>query len=146
MAIVQHFGKPSLFIMFTTNLNWPEVQNLLLEDGHGLTAVDRPDLVARVYHLKMEAFLNDLRKHHIFGHWIGHCYLIEYQKHDLPHSYLLFFLHEDDHFFDPATIDEIICAEFLSREVDPELHDIITTAMMHGPCNDENPECPCMTR
>jgi hypothetical protein len=67
MAIVQHFGKLSLFITFTANPNWPESQDLLQENGHELTAADRPNLVARVYHLKMKAFLEDLRKHHIFG-------------------------------------------------------------------------------
>ncbi len=55
-------------------------------------------------------------------------------------------MHEDDHFLDPATIDKIICAEFPSREADPELHSIITAAMVHGPCGDENPSCPCMSR
>ncbi len=91
MAIVQHFGKPSLFITFTANPNWQEVQNLLREDGHKLTAADRPDLVARVYHLKMEAFLKDSRKHHIFGRWMVDCYCIDYQKRGLPHSHLLLF-------------------------------------------------------
>jgi hypothetical protein len=144
MAIVRHFGKPSLFITFTANTNWPEVQELLR--GADLTAADWPDLVARAYHLKMEAFMADLHKHHIFGHHMGHCYRIEYQKRGLPHSHLLLFLHDNDHFLDPATIDEIICVEFPSRKDDPELHSIITAAMVHGLCRDEDPNCPCMTR
>jgi hypothetical protein len=145
MAIVRHFGKPSLFITFTANANWPEVLDLLREDGHGLTVADRPDLVARVYHLKIESFLDDLHNHYIFGRWMGHCYRIEYQKRCLPHSHLLLFLPEDDHFLDPATIDKIIRAEFPSRVANHELHGIITAAMVHGPCGAENPECPCMT-
>jgi hypothetical protein len=44
MAIGWHFGKLSLFITFTANPNWPVAQDLLREDGHGLTAVDWPDL------------------------------------------------------------------------------------------------------
>jgi hypothetical protein len=94
----------------------------------------------------MEAFLEDLRKHHIFGRWMGHCYRIEYQKHGLPHSHMLLFLYKDNHFLDLATIDKIICTEFPSREADPELHSIITAVMVHGPCGDESPECPCMSR
>jgi hypothetical protein len=78
MAIVRHFGKPSLFITFTANPNRPEIHDLLHKDGHGLTAVDRPDLDAWVYNLMMEAFLNNLRNHHIFGCHMGHCYCIEY--------------------------------------------------------------------
>jgi hypothetical protein len=87
MAIVRHFGKLLLFITFTANPNWPEVQDLLREDGHGVTAADYLDLVARVYHLKTEAFLKYLRKHHIFGRWMGHCYCSEYQNRGLPHSH-----------------------------------------------------------
>ncbi len=68
MDIVRNFEKLTLFITFTANSNWPEVQDLLQENGHGLTAADRPDLVARIYNQKMEAFQKDLRKHHIFGH------------------------------------------------------------------------------
>ncbi len=89
MAIVGHFGRPLLFIAFTADPNWTEVQDLLR--GTGLTAADQPDLVARVYHLKMKAFMEDLRKNHIFGRHMGHCYRIEYQKHGLPHSHLLLF-------------------------------------------------------
>jgi hypothetical protein len=77
---------------------------------------------------------------------MGHCYCIEYQKRGLLHSHLLSFLHEKDHFLDPAIIDKIICAEFLSWEADPELYNIITLTMVHGPCGDENPNCLYMTQ
>ncbi|KAH0605652.1 uncharacterized protein H6S33_004874 [Morchella sextelata] len=54
MAIVRHFGRPSLFITFTAKPKWSEiVAELLL----GQTAVDRPDLVARVFHLKQQKLL-----------------------------------------------------------------------------------------
>ncbi len=41
MAVVRHFGRPTLFITFTANPNWPEVDDLLR--GTGLTAADWPD-------------------------------------------------------------------------------------------------------
>jgi len=49
MAIVRHFGRPTLFITFTTNPKWKEIQDELLPHQ---SAMDRPDLVARVFHLK----------------------------------------------------------------------------------------------
>lgn len=49
MAIVRHFGWPTLFITFTANPKWDEIVQELLP---GQTAVDRPDFVARVFHLK----------------------------------------------------------------------------------------------
>ncbi len=94
----------------------------------------------------MEACLDDLKKHNIFGRYMGLCYRIKYQKRGLPHAHLLLFLHEDDHFLDPATIDQIISAEFPDKEADPELHHIITSAMVHGPCGDEDPESRCMAK
>ncbi len=76
--------------------------------------------------------MKELRKQHIFSRWMWHCYHIEYKKHGLPYSYLLLFLHEDNHFFDLTTIDNIICAKFPSDEADPELLSIITAAMVNG--------------
>ena len=49
MAIVRHFGRPTLFITFMANPKWKEIVDELLS---GQNAVDRPDLVGRVYHLK----------------------------------------------------------------------------------------------
>ena len=49
MAIVNKKGKPDIFLTMTCNSNWTEIQeNLLL----GQQPSDRPDLVARVFHLK----------------------------------------------------------------------------------------------
>jgi hypothetical protein len=47
---------------------------------------------------------------------------------------------------DPATIDEIISAEFPDKDEEPQLYEIISGAMVHGPCAKENPKCACMTR
>jgi hypothetical protein len=51
MALVQYLGRPHWFITFTANPKWPEVEAALLPNQ---TVVDRPDLVARVFKLKME--------------------------------------------------------------------------------------------
>ena len=64
MAIVRHFGRPTLFITFTANPCWQEIQDELL---HGQTALDRPDLIARVFRLKMSALLHEIKHGHIFG-------------------------------------------------------------------------------
>ena len=48
MAIVHRYGnrKPHLFVTFTCNVQWPEIQSSLFE---GQTANDRPDIVCRVF-------------------------------------------------------------------------------------------------
>ena len=54
MAIVRKTGKPDYFITMTANPPWPEVTAALRP---GEKAHDRPDLMARVFYLKMEAAL-----------------------------------------------------------------------------------------
>jgi len=49
MAIVWHFGRPTLFITFTANPKWEAIFRELLP---GQSGVDLPDIVARVFHLK----------------------------------------------------------------------------------------------
>lgn len=53
MAIVRDKGKPDLFITITCNPKWIEIQRELYP---GQTASDRPDLVARIFRLKIQVF------------------------------------------------------------------------------------------
>ena len=92
MTLVPHFGKPSLFITFTANPKWAEIQEELFP---GQTAGDRPDLVAKVFHLKLRDLLNQIKQKQVFGPWLGWVYTIEYQKRGLPHMHHLLFLKTD---------------------------------------------------
>lgn len=65
MAICSHVGFPDLFITFTCNPKWPEIERLL-RPMH-LTANDRPDIVARVFKIKLDELIDDLTKKHVFG-------------------------------------------------------------------------------
>jgi hypothetical protein len=51
MSIVSHFGKPDLFITFTCNPKWQEITRELMPHQ---SAADRPDLTARVFHIKLQ--------------------------------------------------------------------------------------------
>lgn len=102
MAIVSHFGRPSLFITFTANPKWIEIQRELFE---GQTALDRPDLVAWVLSLKVRQLLKLLKYEHIFGRYCGCVWTIEYQKRGLPHLHLLLFLDTESQLLDPDRID-----------------------------------------
>jgi hypothetical protein len=44
MAIIRKYGKPDLFITFTCNPFWKDIQDNLLP---GQTANDRPDIINR---------------------------------------------------------------------------------------------------
>ena len=50
MCIVSRYGKPSLFVTFMCNPDWPAVKSSLFP---GETARDRPDLTVRVFDMKL---------------------------------------------------------------------------------------------
>ena len=141
MAISRYFGKPTLFITFTANPRWKEIQDALLP---GQTAADRPDLVARVFNQKHRELLDDLKTKHVFGRYRGIVRTIEHQRRGLPHCHMLLFLDENDKFDTAEKIDQIISAEIPDVNDEPELHAIVTRNMMHGPCGQFNEASPCM--
>jgi hypothetical protein len=65
MAICSKVGFPDLFITFTCNPNWPEIQRLLSPLRQ--KAPDRPDIVSRVFKLKFDQLLSDLTKKGMLG-------------------------------------------------------------------------------
>ncbi|OBZ80576.1 hypothetical protein A0J61_11375, partial [Choanephora cucurbitarum] len=143
MAIVPYFGKPSLFITFTANPRWIETQRELLP---GQNTSGRPDLVARVFDLKVKELLKDLKVKNVFGTYKGLVRTIEYQKRGLPHLHLLLFLDSSHAIYSADEIDRIISAEIPLKESDPELCEIVTKNMVHGPCGNLNPKSPCMVK
>lgn len=131
MAIVRKYGKPDLFITMTCNPNWREIKNNLLPNQ---AAHDRPDLCARVFHLKKNHLLTLIKKKNFFGKAIAHVHVVEFQKRGLPHAHILVTLKEKLSTSDK--IDEYISAEIPDPETDQELYDIVTQNMIHGPCNE----------
>jgi hypothetical protein len=143
MAVTGRFKKPHLFVTMTTNPNWPEITREL---DPGQEAIDRPDLVARVFKLKKEQLTDEIFGDGIFGKCPARVWTIEYQKRGLPHLHMLLFLQDSDHFLEPDVIDEMVCAELPDPSWDPdgELTDIVRSAMIHGPCGEFNERSPCM--
>ena len=45
-----------------------------------------------------------------------------------------------EHRITPDKIDDVICAEIPNPTVDPELHQIVMSNMVHGPCGSINPQ------
>jgi hypothetical protein len=70
----------------------------------------------------------------------------EYQKRGLPHHHFLLFLDAEDRIDTKEKIDEIVCACLPSQEDEPELFDIVSRNMVHGPCGKINPKSPCMVK
>ncbi len=145
MAIVQYFGKPSFFITFTANPCQLEITENLLR---GQQVTDRPDLITRVFTLKVKELLTDL-KNHLFGPYTGHVYMIEYQKRGLLYIHLLLFLKQEATFLTPELINEVVYAELPDPlwDLTGKLTDVVIRNMTHGPCRlDDYLKAPCIDR
>ncbi|KAM0844822.1 hypothetical protein ACQ4PT_056765 [Festuca glaucescens] len=66
LAISRVYGAPDLFSTFTCNPKWPEItEALLLQPGQRPT--DRADIVVRVYNMKLNEHLDDIRSGRAYG-------------------------------------------------------------------------------
>ncbi|XP_074305160.1 uncharacterized protein LOC141640171 [Silene latifolia] len=142
MTICKWFGYPDLFITFTCNPKWPEI--VRFASKRGLRPEDRPDIVCRVFKMKLDELIRDLKDRHIFGRARGVVYTIEFQKRGLPHAHIVLFLHPEDKFPTAADVDKIISAEIPDPTTDPVLHSVVCEYMLHGPCGKAKPSSPCM--
>ncbi|XP_019168949.1 PREDICTED: uncharacterized protein LOC109164859 [Ipomoea nil] len=142
MAICRWVGYPDLFITFTCNPKWPEVQRFL--NDRKLKPEDRPDIVCRVFKMKLDALIADCRKNKLFGPVIGVIYTIEFQKRGLPHAHILLFLEKTNGNQSGINLDNIISAELPDKEDDTEYFKVVEEFMMHGPCGRARLNSPCM--
>ena len=111
LTIVRKFGRPDLFITFTCNLSRPEIKQQL-QSYQDVSA--RPDTVSRVFQLKVEELMRRIRKHRIFGTVIAFVYVIEFQKHGLPHIHLIVWLAKPDQFYSGDQADQVkTCYQYL---------------------------------
>ena len=144
MAIVTNKGKPDYFITYTCN---PKAREITENLYNGQTAADRPDLIVRVFNLKLKELICDITKRDVLGRVIAMTYVIEFQKRGLPHAHLLFWLHSDDKLRTPEDVDRIISAEIPDPDSHPELYEIVKSTMIHGPCGIVDGKCydksPC---
>lgn len=84
MAVVTRMGPPDLMITFTANPMWPEIQANL----PGQRGMDRPDLVNRVFKIKLRELLKDL-KSKVFNKQTYALYVCEYQARGLVHAHII---------------------------------------------------------
>ncbi|KAG7586074.1 P-loop containing nucleoside triphosphate hydrolase [Arabidopsis thaliana x Arabidopsis arenosa] len=142
MAICKHYGFPDLFITFTCNPKWPEITRYVT--ARGLTAEDRPDIVARIFKIKLDSLMNDLTEKKMLGKTVASMYTVEFQKRGLPHAHILLFMDAKSKLPTAADTDRMISAEIPDKETEPELYEVVSNSMIHGPCGAANMSSPCM--
>ena len=140
LALARYYRKIDLFITVTCNPSWPEITRELFP---GQTAVDRPDLCAQVFKMKLKVIIEEIYKKGIFGKAVAYIYTIEFQKRGLPHAHILVFLESKDKILTPADIDTTIRAYWPDPEKEPMLFETVKRCMVHQ-CGDrslENGKC-----
>jgi hypothetical protein len=135
MALIRKFGKPDLFITFTCNSNWPEIQEHIKP---GENAYNRPDICARVFHIKFKELMNDIIKNKIFGNVISNKDVIEFQKRGLPHAHIFLKLDKNEKPKTTDDYDKIISAEIPEKSINQNLYETITKFNNHTPCNNKS--------
>ena len=107
IAYVRLYGRPDLFITFTCNQSWDEIQQLLLQEQ---SAVHRHDITARVFRRKLKSLINYIVKLEVFGSVGCWMYSVEWQKRRLPHAHILIWL---NYKITSNEIDDVISASFI---------------------------------
>ncbi|OWZ01518.1 Helitron helicase [Phytophthora megakarya] len=108
MAVVRQFGKPDLFETVTTNPKWKEIQHELRP---GPTSSDRPDIVTRIFRMKINALLDDITK------MVSLEMLIQFQKRGLPHAHILIILKDHWKPRNSSDYDKFVSAEIPNPEL-----------------------------
>jgi hypothetical protein len=65
IAICRKYGCPDLFVTFTSNATWPEIMEAL-SSIPGQQPSDRPDIVNRVFKMKLNILMDDIKKKEFF--------------------------------------------------------------------------------
>ena len=143
LTIVREYGKPDYFVTITANPAWPEIAQNLAPGEH---AVNRPELVARVFALKLKAQMKDLVEESVLGVVVAHCWTIAFQKRGLPHARILLVVRSEEKPRTPDGVNRVVSAE-LPDDSDPQQADLfetVSTLLMHGPCGALAHNKPCM--
>ncbi|CAN0898455.1 ATP-dependent DNA helicase PIF1 [Linum grandiflorum] len=143
MAVTHYYNNPDLFITFTCNAQWPEIIEAFKDDV-GTHSEDKPMVVARVFRMRLRLLKEDLNKASFFGKNVASMHTVEFQKRGLPHVHIILWLQDIYKPTTPAKVDHIISAELPDPQHDPVGYDAVTKFMLHGPCGDTHPTCPCM--
>ncbi|XP_035834163.1 uncharacterized protein LOC118482677 [Helianthus annuus] len=142
MAICKWYGYPDFFITITYNPKWPKVQRFLKDTN--LNPEDRPDILSRMFKIKLDTICKDLKDCHLFGKAAAVVYTIEFQKRGLPHARMCLFMENDYKLPTVDHVDQFISAEIPDINEDPELYTLVKDHMIHGPCGNARMSSPCM--
>ncbi|XP_076911125.1 uncharacterized protein LOC143568997 [Bidens hawaiensis] len=142
MTLCKWYGYPEFFITITCNPKWPEVKRFIQDKN--LNADDRPDILCRLFKIKLDSLMKDLKNGDILGKVQAAVYTVEFQKRGLPHAHICLFMQKEDKLPNVEHVDPYISVEIPDKNEDPELYNLVAELMMHGPCTHYNKPCSCV--
>ncbi|XP_017250901.2 uncharacterized protein LOC108221541 [Daucus carota subsp. sativus] len=138
LAVCRHVGHPDIFLTMTTNPLWDEIQQMM-KFLPGCKSENSPDIISRVFRLKLDQLTNDIKKKSFFGICVG-----EFQKRGLPHVHMLIWLDSKSKVYLKNNVDKFVSAEIPDPIKDPVGYAAVKAFMIHGPCGLQNTKSPCM--
>lgn len=70
LAVCRYIGHPDIFLTMTTNPLWDEITEMMKLLPHCLPQ-NSPDIIARVFKLKLDQLVDDIKNKSFFGTCIG---------------------------------------------------------------------------
>ncbi|XP_074346671.1 uncharacterized protein LOC141685451 [Apium graveolens] len=126
LAICRAIGHPSLFLTMTCNSKWSEIQEILKLLSN-VDPVDAPDIVSRVFKLKLDQLLDLIKKENFFGKCIGEVWF--------AHVHMLIWLSPESRPNSIEKVDQLVSAEISDKNSDPIAYEVVKNYMMYGPCD-----------
>ncbi|XP_076945800.1 uncharacterized protein LOC143617009 [Bidens hawaiensis] len=125
MCLCRWYGYPDFFLTITCN-------------------PDRPDILCRIFKMKLDSMIKLLKDKALFGKIKAAVYTIEFQKRGLPHAHICLFIAPENKIHNPSHMDNFISSEIPDKVTEPDLYQLVSDHMLHGPCGEANPSCSCM--
>ncbi|XP_074374527.1 uncharacterized protein LOC141714931 [Apium graveolens] len=113
LAVCRSVRHPDIFLTMTCNPLWDEILQMM-KHLPGCSPQDSPDIISRVFHLKLEQLLDDIKKDSFFV-----VYVVEFQNRGLPHVHMLIWLSAESKKELSSNIDKFVSAELPDPDSDP---------------------------
>jgi hypothetical protein len=128
IGIYRKFGCPNLFVTFTCNAAWVEIQVAL---PPSLTPSDRLEIFDHVFKMKLNILMDDIKKRNFLD--LQCCCIHSRISKTWPSTCSYHYLVKKDRPWDAAMVDTFILAQLPNRTGDLIGYEVVSSFMVYGP-------------